>query len=173
MARLITQDVTGNTGAIGDIVNNEYRSGQSFQLSNDAIITSAEVLFITNYNSPSGQITLRIETDSSGPSNTLAHANATKAFTPIESTYNTITFDNSFQISADTIYWIVLRCNNQSTDNAWRFNVSSTSQYANGEYYSSTDGGSSWSSPGPYDLTFRLNGSLLIPSNSLFCNCNF
>ncbi|MFA5048494.1 MAG: choice-of-anchor R domain-containing protein [Patescibacteria group bacterium] len=165
MARLITQDVTGNTAGIGDISGTEYRQAQSFLLSNNAIITSVEVSFISNYNSPSGQITLRIETDSTGPSNTLVDANATKTFTPTESAYNTITFDTSFMIDKSTLYWIALRCDNQSADNAWRINTSNSGVYSGGQVYRSTDGGSSWSSPGDYDMTFRLNGSLLIPKS--------
>lgn len=173
MAVLIQQNTTGNTAAIGDVSGTEYRQSQSFQLTNRAIITSVIISFISNYNSPSGQITLTVETDSSGPSNSLVDANATKSFTPIESKENTVTFDSSFIISANTKYWITLRCSNQSTDNAWRINISASDVYANGEIYRSTDGGSSWASSGTYDMTFTLNGTLLIPTPAILFGCNF
>ncbi len=172
MSILAQNTGTGNTAAIGDVSGTEYRVAQGFQLDYGAVITSVELSFISNYNSPAGQVTCRIETDSSGPSNTLVDVNATKAFTPTESAWNTITFDTSFNVDGSTLYWIVFRCDNQSNNNAWRINIGDEGGYTGGNASRSTDGGSSWADFS-YDLTFKLNGTLLIPNKALFFGCNF
>ncbi len=52
------QDLLGDGGGV------EYRKGQSFQLYEVKTITAVEVMQNSTFNSPSGNWTLRIETDS-------------------------------------------------------------------------------------------------------------
>lgn len=173
MSILAQNTGVASNGGLGDIGGTEYRWGQSFSLSENALITSVEIYFGSTTGAPSGGVTCRIETDSSGPSNTLVDVNATKNITPSASDWNTFAFGSSFQIAKTTTLWIVLRCDNQSNDNFWRTNIATDGDYAGGTAYISLDGGSSWADSSGYDLTFKLNGTLLIPNKTLFFGCNF
>lgn len=141
---------------LGDLGDVEYRYTQSFTLSQSREISKVALEFGASGGSPSGQVTVRIETDSSGPSGALAHANATKAITPGASQWNEWDFTN-FTLPAGT-YWIVLVCDDQSTGVLWQIQSDSTGGYAGGLVMTSNDGGSSWDSFGAdaYDLTFKL-----------------
>ena len=92
---------------------------QSFQLPAAQTVSTLN-LSLRKSGSPTGTVTLRIETDSAGlPSGTLANANATLTFA--ESTcdagtwvWKSLSFGTAFTLSAATTYHIVL-----STDRAW------------------------------------------------------
>ncbi len=137
---------------------------QSFQLSAGSTI-SAAALYLKKVGSPTGTMTLRLETDSSGPSGTLADANATA--TVAESGLSTslgsitFTFAGTFALSASTTYWLVL-----STDRAasntnyviWGIDASSPS-YTSGQW--ATCVSSTWTPDANRDGVFSVTGSLV------------
>jgi len=132
---------------------------QSFQVTGAQTLKTIN-LWLKKVGSPTGTLTLRIETDNSGePSGTLVDANATAtvAESSLSTSYGdiTFTFTNSFSISGSTTYWIVL-----STDRAvsetnyvqWGADGSSPS-YADGEMMNETS--SSWTAESK-DAVFEI-----------------
>ena len=159
MAEIILAQATGGAtlNGLGDYGGNEYRVRQSFTLTSPATITKATVQFAANYGSPAGQVTLRIETDNAGQaSGTLAHADATLAFTPTPSANNTIDFTD-FPLTPGT-YWLVLNCANQSTNNMWQILTKDPGNYSGGNWANTTDG--AWLSFATQDMNFALYGIL-------------
>jgi hypothetical protein len=82
--------------------------------------TKAVRLYMRKIGTPTGTMTLRIETDSSGePSGTLVNANATT--TVAESSLGTdwgwvtFTFSSTFTLTASTQYWVVLSTNRSAS----------------------------------------------------------
>lgn len=135
----------------------QYRIAQSFILTGTKIVTAVEVKNGTTANgSPSGNWTLRIETDNSGaPSGTLADANASIVVTP--PAINTIikgTFATPFLLSPSTTYWLKIDCSNQSTNVYWNFNYDQDSGYADGVAKYSGDG--TWFSLSTWDIYFKI-----------------
>ena len=147
---------TGNTDVcgLGDYHDTEYWTAQSFTLSGSETISKVKITFGAGVGSPAGNVTLRIETDDTDlPSGTLAHANASKAITPVASSENTFDFANDFGLTADT-YWLVLCCDNQAYDVRWFIGMDSDTTM--GAIANSTDGGSSWSAYATYNLTCKV-----------------
>jgi len=118
----------------------QVHKGQSFILVGATLVTSVEVREgNAKTGTPTGNWTLRIETDDGSgglgkPSGTLANANASIVVSPPGT--NTIikgTFATEFNLVEGIRYWLVIQCDNQSTNNFW--NLSGTlsgSVYANG-----------------------------------------
>lgn len=144
---------------LGDSSDNEYRLAQSFQLSDDLEVNAITIHQYAINGSPSGNWTIRIETDSSGePSGTLADANASVVVTPPGNGSDIKgLFSTTFNLSGSTTYWIVVLCDNQSADNYWRLGVTTPSNYVNGNLSRSMDGGSTWTLDNTYDLYFKVN----------------
>ena len=158
MAEIILAQAVGNglTLAVGDASNVEYRRRQSVTLSKSYTITKLTITFGATNGTPSGQVTCRIETDngSNQASGTLVNASATVAFTPTQNIDNTINFTD-FTLAAGK-YWIVLNCDNQSTNVYWALNARDSSGYAGGNAAVTEDG--VWSNQATYDLGFSLYG---------------
>jgi hypothetical protein len=146
---------SGYISQIGDIGGQEYQCGQSFKLSADKIITAVEVFNLLKVGTPSGNWTIRIETDSSGlPSGTLADANASVVLVPpADNTLIKGIFTTPFSLSASTLYWIVISCGAQSNDDYWKIGGSTTDVYTDGNsaYYTS-----SWFNSPTTDLYFKI-----------------
>lgn len=92
---------------------------QSFQVSGTQTVDMVK-LWLKKVASPTGTMTLRIETDSAGsPSGTLADAAATVtvAESSLSTSYGWITFNfaSNFNLSGSTTYWLVLSTS-RSTD---------------------------------------------------------
>lgn len=152
----ISQTTYDTDNYLGDNANVEYRRAQSFQLSAAQTISAVEFEILALVGSPSGNWTVKIETDNAGkPSGTLANASATISYTPGAAGYKVITFASSFTLSAATLYWIVLLCDNQSTNVRWNLRDNSTDVYADGSEAESTNGGSTWSNS-TRDLWFKV-----------------
>lgn len=168
MAEIILAQATGNglTLALGDASNVEYRRRQSVTLSRSDLITKLTITFGATNGTPSGQVTCRIETDngSNQATGTLAHVNATVAFTPTQSADNTINFTD-FTLAAGK-YWIVLNCSDQTTSNYWVLNARDSSGYADGNAAVTEDG--SWTDQATYDLGFALYADRLTNSSLFF-----
>ena len=147
--------------AIGDSGGNDYWEGQGFQLSGALTLTAIEVKTgDAPTGSPTGNWTVRIETNSSGkPSGTLADANATTTVAP-SSSANTVvkaTFATPFALSAATTYFIVITADLQATNNRWYISNKDTGNpYASGThvYYAVTD--TTWYTVGASDLYFKV-----------------
>ncbi len=147
-------EIDATFGDAGDI---EYRHAQSFQVSETTSYSAVEVRRGgTTSGSPSGNWTLRIETDNSGvPSGTLADANASVVVTP--PAINTVikgTFATQVSLSASTTYWLVVLCDNQATNVKWTISCTEPSNYANGVRAYSEDG--TWHAQGTVDSYFKI-----------------
>ena len=104
--------------------------------------------------SPSGGITVRIETDSSGPSGILVDPGATfNLASPLVANWNQID-TSGLSYEASTIWWIAVTCSSQSSGNYWDLNYRSYNIYNGGSKAESYDGGSSWSVQSSYELKF-------------------
>jgi len=158
-------DVNTQDLVLGDSGGTDYIHAQSITISDTTTIMDVQIYFGTTTGTPSGQVTCRIETDSSDkPSGSLAHANATKAFTPSASSWNIIDFTD-FSLDAGT-YWIRLNCDAQSDNNNWGlFRGASANSYTGGHLKYSTNAGTTWTLY-DIDLAFRVNLNLLAYSES-------
>ncbi len=131
---------------LGDVGGGEYRSAQSFKLVGNVTMTAVEVRGgDAKTGTPSGDWTLRIETDngSDKPSGTLANVNASIVVTPPAT--NTIvksSFATPFDLVAGTTYWLVVLCDNQTTNNYWNLSYNSGTFSVN--YARSADSGATW-----------------------------
>jgi len=156
-----------DTSALGDVGGVEYRLSQSFQLTNFSTISAVEVKEQTGSGSPTGNWTLRIETDSSNkPSGILTNANASIVVAP-PGTGNVVkgTFAVPFALLPSTTYWLVVQCDNQANDNFWRVNIKSAAGYANGKTDYSLDG--VWQGWGlDYDMYFKVYAKSYLQSYS-------
>ncbi|MGR3303798.1 MAG: choice-of-anchor R domain-containing protein [Candidatus Scalindua sp.] len=154
---ILEQNTTGSDEAhLGDASNNEFRNAQSFDVpSGGAEITKIKVTFGVTVGTPTGTVTAKIETDSSGlPSGTLAHVNLTKAITPTQSVENTFTFDTPATLGAGT-YHLVIDCSDQSANKRWMIvYFSGGDPYAGGKKLVKTNG--SWSSEPTSDMLFKV-----------------
>jgi len=135
------QTLSDNNASFGDIANSEYRNAQGFQLSGTKTVTAIELYINSKSGSPTGNWTIRIETNNAGvPSGTLANVNATKTVSSIDSGTLKVSFTTPFSLSASTTYWIVLLCDNQSTNNNWQMaRQIGSNAYANGTSATSTN----------------------------------
>lgn len=149
---------TDTTLANGDIGNHEYQCRQSFTLDAGSIytITRSSITWGANNGSPSGQTTLRIETDngSDAPSGTLAHANFASTWTPTASSENVVDWTDT-DIAAGK-YWLVLNNDAQSTNVYWNINANGTSGYAGGHAGRTYDG--TYQDLSPMDTVFKVYG---------------
>jgi len=142
---------------MGDEGGTDKWLAQSFTLDEATTISKVAMKMATRVGSPSGGITLRIETDDTGlPSGTLVNANATKNVNPTDNQWSDWEFDTPFSISSG-YYWIVLTCSAQSTNNRWKIRAKSGGGYADGIVAYSTNFGSSWATFGD-DLPFKVYG---------------
>jgi hypothetical protein len=124
----------GDYWRLGDYGGVEYRLAQSFKLSGQVTVTAVEVKLWGSGGNPTGNWTLRIETDNAGyPSGTLANANASVVVVP-PSAGNSVkgTFATPFILNASTTYWLKMDCDNQETNNRWHMEIS-TSSYGSGK----------------------------------------
>ena len=161
------QQLTDNSDAgLGNVGGITYYEAQSFQLSGTIIISAVEVKQNGHTGSPTGNWTLRIETNnvSGKPSGTLANANASVVVSPPGD--NTIvkgTFSTAFTLNGSTTYWLVINCAAQTSGNYWNLGLCATNTYANGvrDYWSSSNG--IWN---PYtdDLYFKVYANIPSPT---------
>ncbi len=147
----------GGTETVGDYENTEYRSAQSFKLSATLTVTAVEIKRSSNpgAGSPTGNWTLRIETDSSNPTGTLANANASIVVTP-PAANGTVkgSFATPFELAGATTFWIVIQCDNQATTNYWLLDRVFPSGYADGTVSRSSNG--VWAMANDIDLYFKV-----------------
>jgi len=145
---------------LGAVGGTNYRAAQGITLSSaQTLINKLDVVMGDRAGTPTGVVTLRIETDngSNTPSGTLAHANATTTFTPTaDRTVTTATFASSFPLSSGTKYWLVFIAATQSGTNRWALMRTEVAGYAGGNNKSSANGGSSWVDHSSRDLVFQL-----------------
>lgn len=175
------ESCTGGDGytdrLLGDWDGNEYDAAQGFQLSLAKEITSIEFNIRAWDGSPTGAISVRIETDSGGkPSGTLAHANASGSVVSPTTEWNVCTFASSFELQGSTQYHIVLDAPDQANNVRWQLRCASSNAnnpYADGMYHYRVNVGS-WtaygSEPTYYDLYFKVNAIVFESSGSIESN---
>ncbi len=133
-----------------------YDHYQGFILGGNRVINKVALQLAENVGSPTGTVTVRIETDNSGvPSGTLADVNAELAsVTPVPSSWNEFEFATPFELSAG-IYHIVCTVTSQTGGNRFNIYHSSSSVMAgvNGGY---KENGGAWYSASTRDLSFRV-----------------
>ncbi|MFA5388867.1 MAG: ubiquitin-activating E1 FCCH domain-containing protein [Candidatus Omnitrophota bacterium] len=143
---------------LGKTAGSEIRiPAQSFKLQNPLVISAVEVGLLNINASPSGNWTLRIETDNGGkPSGTLANANASVEVTP-PSPGNTIkgTFATGFYLETNVTYWLVINSvDEQDPDDLWRLMRSASDKYSYGDAAQSKNG--VWTVFSTVDLYFKI-----------------
>jgi hypothetical protein len=151
------QIIADSENTLGDIGGVEMRNAQGFKLSSTLTVTAVEIMEGSAVQgSPTGDWTLRIETDNGGiPSGTLANANASVVVSPPgENTVVKGTFTTPFILTGSTLYWLVVLCDNQSYGVAWSLWVTSPSNYADGKFALSSDG--VWTAYNSIDLFFKV-----------------
>jgi hypothetical protein len=163
--RQLTQYETGTDEnlIIGDVGGVETAQSQGFKITTTTKVKSIQVYIKKNAGTP-GDITVRIETDSSAkPSGTLANAAATAtipAFTTTTYGWVTVDFATAFSLTGGATYHVVQKTAAASNDNnyAWAADGSSPT-YTDGAMSTSTDGGSTWSAVATKDAYFRILGN--------------
>lgn len=135
-----------------------YYTAQSVIFTEAKTISAITLLLANDQESPTGDWTIRIETDNSGvPSGTLVDADATVTDTPPgwgeEKKY---TFTNPCPVSGSTRYWIVVKCDDQAIDNYWRLSKTLGTGYPDGTIATYSSQTSTWSTSGSTDLYFKL-----------------
>lgn len=157
---------------IGNVADVNQKVGQSFLLRRDTVISGISIRLgastetITDWptDGPLGAMVCRIETNSSTvPSGTLTSFRAKATIeTPSASGWNEFYFEEPFQLSANTTYWITVEVPTQSdyygsTDdinNYWTWLYDDDGGYDNGN--SATHNGSSWTA-GTNDMLFKVH----------------
>lgn len=149
---------------LGDTAGTETAQAQSFQLATDSKIKAVQFYIKKDTGTPT-DITVRIETDSSSaPSGSLANANLTTTVTAFTTgTYAFVTAEfpsaSSSNLTASTVYWLVLKTAAASNDNYYTVGADASSPgYASGNMAHSTDGGTTWSADSGDDMFFRVLG---------------
>lgn len=142
------------TGNLGDV---QYYNAQSFTLSSTTTITGAIFKLNANNGSPTGTMTIRIETNNAGsPSGTLANANLTIAAPAVASSVNTGVFAIAASIPAGTYYMVLRPTTLQTTNNYFTTAQNQTNPYSGGNEFLNTDG--VWSSDAGSDNYFAIMG---------------
>jgi len=146
---------------IGDLGDDEYGTAESFQLDADYNIDSIEV-YIKKVGTITDNITVRIETDTTGPkpSGTLVSANATTTIVTTDTNYGWIvaTFPVAFKLDASTKYWIVCTVPAQTTNNSYKWFRDNGNGYADGGQATKFNG--TWGNESATaDVYFRINGT--------------
>jgi len=136
------------------------KQAQQFTLDRDTIASSVELKFGDDTGTPVGSVVVRIETDSSGPTGTLADFRAKSALSSItESDWNRFEFPNPFRLAAATTYNIVVEMPAQSgyysspASNYHTLQADGSSGYTDGAAYENTG---SWAAASR-DLLFKIN----------------
>ena len=148
---------------VGDNGGTEKAASQSFTVPAAVNLQAVQVYIRTGDGAPSGDVTVRIETNNAGvPSGTLVGASLTTTIstTSITGTYQflTATFASSVALAASTTYWIVVKTAAMANDNNYIVASNSAGSYANGNVATSVDGGSTWSAQAGKDMYFRVLG---------------
>lgn len=152
----------GSTATIGNNDTTQVRLAQPFQLEASGNVSSVELNVSSGVSDPTADITVRIETDSSGsPSGTLVSAGATSVIPDFNSqtvSYRSATF-SGLSLSANTTYWIVASIPNEPSIDTYYFWTGSSGfddPYEHGTSKYSNDGGA-WGSLGNISLDFKVN----------------
>lgn len=148
----------GAGGTFGDSGGTDYTCAQSFKLSGNKTVTAVEIGQYLKTGSPTGNWTLRIETDNANkPSGTLADANASVVVTPpADGATVKGTFATSFVLTGATLYWLVVALDNQTTDNCWTASSITPSGYADGSLAQQNKSTSVWSVYSTYSAEFKI-----------------
>ena len=152
-----SQTTAGNNQTLGDSGDIEYKICQSFKLSGNLTVSAVELKQNSHTGTPSGDWTVRIETDLPGePSGTLAHANASVAVSaPGDGNTVKCSF-TPFALSGATTYWIVISVDAQSTDTNWYLGRTSGA-YADGDLGEWDSASGTWYIyDGTRDLYFKI-----------------
>lgn len=137
------------------------RLAQSFQIGSTSTCDYV-TLYLRKFGSPTGTMTLRIETNSgSAPSGTLADANATitVAESGLSTSYSSVTFNfTDFSLTGSTTYWLVLSTDRTaSATNYVTWGGDGTSPgYASGNL--STYASSTYTADANRDMVFSVEG---------------
>jgi len=162
-----TTSVLENTGttdasiAVGNTAGTNQKAGQSFLLTRDAVIAQVEIQLGTSTGTPLGALTVRIETNSSGPSGTLVNPLSKGSLeSPSATGWNRVELVAPVRLAANTTYNITAEIPAQSNyyaspNNNYLTWVADTGNgYSNGQSY--TYNGSAWTAVAANDHFFKL-----------------
>uniref|UniRef100_A0A6M3IYJ7 Uncharacterized protein n=1 Tax=viral metagenome TaxID=1070528 RepID=A0A6M3IYJ7_9ZZZZ len=158
-----TEKVVGTNAS-----DQNVKQAQSFKLPRPTVIRSVSLRFgatsdgVSDDSDPIGNIVVRIESDSSGPSGTLADFRAKASRTSITAdTWNEFVFDKPFRLAELTTYHLTVEIEAQSTFYSDPTSVYYTvlqdddANYTGGQRYEYI---SSWTADSTSDLLFKING---------------
>lgn len=122
-------DATGGSSIIGDVGGTERAVAQQFTPAATGQLTQIKVTLSSNNNSPSGNITWKIQNDNG--SNLPDGSNlASDNFSPTASAENTINVSGGPILDGSTKYWLILETVNQSSNDYYKWLASSSDTYA-------------------------------------------
>lgn len=137
----------------------QYKRAMSFVYSGSGSYTVTHCYL---YLKKSGTVTptVRIETDSSGPSGTLANANATKTLTDaqVDNSYGWVRVEfSSFSLTKGTTYWIVVYDGTQREAPANMLYWAGDAALGSSGSAMYKVGSAAWAADSTYDFYFRIN----------------
>jgi hypothetical protein len=129
---VITPDNSGTTSlTLGDVGGTDRRNAQQFEVTAAGMVTQVSVVFGANTGSPTGAVTVTIQTDNTDkPSGTILAT--TTIASPTASAVNTATFTGSPFLVTGTKYWVVWEATMQATGARYTLQSSASSTYAAG-----------------------------------------
>lgn len=131
----------GSTLAIGAIGGTLSWWGQRFTPTYGGALAQLQVTLDVTVGAPTGTMTWEIRSDNAGAPGTILQSGT---FAPVASSTNTISA-TGVTLSANTLYWLVLRPTSAQTGtNYWAWNGSTSSSYTVGTMSQSINSGSSW-----------------------------
>jgi len=141
---------------LGDVGGVDYWMGQSFQCSGDILLQAASIMFTANVGTPPN-IRIDLYDESGGePNNIIASSLEHAPGDVLPGGHLLFRFATPITLSGSTIYFIMGKCvSTPSTDNRYAPRYDTTGTYANGNWFYSTDAGSTWNTLAR-DLAFRI-----------------
>jgi len=150
--------------AVGDYLGVDYWQGQSFTPSVGGTITQITVDHLGISGSPSGTVTAEIRSASGSNPGTVLWSGA---YTPSLNSTNTINVASGPEVTAETVYWLVVRPTNPQSDNNWWWVSYVNNSYADGASANSANGGSSWTATPSYDLDLSVSVSYVASGTNI------
>jgi hypothetical protein len=139
---------------------------QTFMFDNNVSVSQV-TLRLQKVNNPTGTITLEVRTTSGGQPTATVLASATLACSEVSTTATNYTFNlnTAIDLTGGTTYAVTISASAAIDPTYYiRWISNTSSSYANGQVYTSTNSGSSWTSVSTADMRFSITGEYLVPS---------
>lgn len=155
----VTKDQSNAEWNKNYVIYGDYRVAQSFQVSGNGVVPRID-LIVQKVGSPTGDLTVSIETDNSGVPSGSAVTDGTTTISADDIKENPVwvnaLFENFPSLSTATTYHIVVYTSGGDEENYYRVMYNRTSVYASGQVSRSVNAGSNWTEQSAYDLAFKV-----------------